>query len=234
MAGLFISLICLNWKRSNPTLLLLRISVAYARSARQIWQKRSVSWSSHPQVISLAPHTIEQVFQDVETVGKVIGRDSEARILVNELRDRVKKVESAVEFDRPPRVLCLEWLTPLFQGGHWIPEMVAIAGGDAVLATPGEQSICISWNKYRKPIPKSLLSCRAVSTWKRRSHSMRMSIFPKTGCEYLPSAMDRSTQWTVRLIFASGTEACHWHRDLQAILKGHCFDELPLGSVAKL
>ena len=52
-----------------------------------------------------------------------------------------------------PRVLCLEWLDPPFQGGHWIPEMVTIAGGIPLLATPGEKSRRITWDEILASTP---------------------------------------------------------------------------------
>src|ERR1700691_5720697 len=109
---------------------------------------------SRPQVVSLTPHTFEQVLQSIETVGGAIGRQSEARDLIDGLRRRIERVRCNVRQVKPPRVLCLEWLSPLFQGGHWIPEMVAIAGGDALLATPGERSTCISWEQVLASDPE--------------------------------------------------------------------------------
>jgi iron complex transport system substrate-binding protein len=190
---------------------------------------------SHPHVISLAPHTIEQVFQDIEIVGNAIGRDSEARILVNQLRSRVENVESNVGFGKSPRVLCLEWLSPLFQGGHWIPEMVAIAGGDAVLATPGEKSICISWEQILEADPEVIVimpcgfhleetiaqygSVDFPKDWMRVSAVRNERVYAVDGTAYFSRPGPR---------LVTGIEI------LQAILKGDDFDELPSGSVAKL
>jgi iron complex transport system substrate-binding protein len=112
---------------------------------------------SRPHIISLSPHTLEQVLQDIETVGAAIGRQSEARTLVDGLRRRVDRVRSNVRREKPLRVLCLEWLSPLFQGGHWIPEMVEMAGGDPVLATPGEKSIRISWEQVLDADPEVIV-----------------------------------------------------------------------------
>ncbi|HEX3927825.1 MAG TPA: BtuF-related (seleno)protein, partial [Gemmatimonadales bacterium] len=87
---------------------------------------------SRPQVISLGASSLEGVFGEIELLGEAVGREAAARELVTMLRARVEIVRrSVLPVAKRPRVLCLEWLDPLFQGGHWIPEMVELAGGDA-------------------------------------------------------------------------------------------------------
>lgn len=103
--------------------------------------------SSPPRVLSLSPHSLADVFADIETVGEATGRSLAAKGLTDALRTRVERVraEARGRVQTKPRVLCLEWLDPLYQGGHWIPEMVELAGGEAVLATAGEKSVRLRW-----------------------------------------------------------------------------------------
>ena len=102
---------------------------------------------SQPRVLSLSGHSLGGVFADIEELGEATGRAAAARELTAALRARVEAVRTRVRcVGRAPRVLCLEWLDPLFQGGHWIPEMTMIAGGEPVLATPGEKSVRIGWD----------------------------------------------------------------------------------------
>jgi iron complex transport system substrate-binding protein len=70
------------------------------------------------------------------------------------LRARVGELAARPHGSRRPRVLCLEWLDPLFQGGHWVPEMVALAGGEAVLATAAEKSVRITWEQVAEADPE--------------------------------------------------------------------------------
>jgi len=103
---------------------------------------------SRPRVISLNASSLEDIFREIEMLGQAAGHADGARKLARELRERVELLRQSVEpTARRPRVLCLEWLDPLFQGGHWVPEMVEIAGGEAVLATPGEKSARITWEQ---------------------------------------------------------------------------------------
>jgi iron complex transport system substrate-binding protein len=114
--------------------------------------------ASAPRVLSLSPHLLEDVFADIETVGKAAGRWEAARTLNAGLRERVEAVRArAAGAARRPRVLCLEWLEPLYQGGHWIPEMVALAGGEPVLATAGEKSGRIGWEEVVAADPEIVI-----------------------------------------------------------------------------
>jgi iron complex transport system substrate-binding protein len=102
---------------------------------------------SRPRVLSLSAHTLEGVFAEIEMVGEAIGRAETAHRFTAGLRARVERVRAGVTSGPRPRVLCLEWLDPPFQGGHWIPEMVALAGGEAVLAHAGEKSVRLAWKQ---------------------------------------------------------------------------------------
>src|SRR5438552_8522630 len=93
-------------------------------------------------VVSLEPNTIADIFDNIRTVGKLTGRESEADDLVRRLSerlDRIRKKTAAIE--RRPRTLMLEWLEPPFAPGHWVPEQVGIAGGDHAFAAAGQRSV---------------------------------------------------------------------------------------------
>ena len=90
-------------------------------------------------VVTLDPHTLEEIFGTIEAVGAATDRAERAAALVDSLRERLVA-------DRPrPRVFMLEWPDPPFVAGHWVPEMVTIAGGTAVLARPGARSVATTW-----------------------------------------------------------------------------------------
>ncbi|HYO14383.1 MAG TPA: ABC transporter substrate-binding protein, partial [Thermoanaerobaculia bacterium] len=93
-----------------------------------------------PEVLSLDPRTLADVFADIRRVGQVTGRGDEAAALVRDLERRLDAVRAAVAGRPRPRVLALEWLDPPFAGGHWVPEMIEIAGGTDAVARPGAHS----------------------------------------------------------------------------------------------
>src|SRR5256884_7614562 len=89
-----------------------------------------------PQVLALTPRTIADVWNDIITVGNATGRTAEATALVANLEQKIAQVRKHQSQSRP-RVLCLEWLDPPFAAGHWVPEMVELAGGVGVLGGAG-------------------------------------------------------------------------------------------------
>jgi iron complex transport system substrate-binding protein len=98
--------------------------------------------SPRPEVLSLTPHSLADVLLDIERVGTAAGCQTKAAELVENLRRRIAKVEARTKTFR--RVVCLEWLNPLYNAGHWVPDMVKIAGGSDLLATSGEYSSRVS------------------------------------------------------------------------------------------
>jgi iron complex transport system substrate-binding protein len=86
-----------------------------------------------PAVVPLDGDSLEGIFADIARAGEALGRSDAARALVTSLRGRIARVQALVADKRPPSVVCLEWLDPLFGVGHWVPEQVALAGGRELL-----------------------------------------------------------------------------------------------------
>ncbi len=94
-----------------------------------------------PQIVSLDPHTLKGMLEDIERVGRACSAAVAARSVVDDLRDRIERVAFLTgRAHARLKVACVEWLDPLFSAGHWVPEMVDLAGGVDVLARPGEKS----------------------------------------------------------------------------------------------
>ena len=99
-----------------------------------------------PLVVPLEASSIEGMFRDMLMVGAALGRDAEAARVIGALQSRLAAVEALVAGRSRPRVACLEWLDPLFNGGHWVPEQVRIAGGEDTLGIAGARSREIGWD----------------------------------------------------------------------------------------
>ncbi|NYE35237.1 iron complex transport system substrate-binding protein [Nocardioides cavernae] len=97
------------------------------------------------EVATIDPHTLDDVLASITEVGRLTGRQSGAAGLVTSLRTRLAAVEARVSGRPRPRVLVLEWTDPPFAPGHWIPEMVARAGGEPALGVAGTRSTRITW-----------------------------------------------------------------------------------------
>ena len=112
---------------------------------------------SEPEVLSLNPTSLREVLDDTIRVGEVLGRGEETRAKVAALEERLVRVEEAVAGLPRPRVGCIEWLDPPFSAGHWVPEMVRIAGGEDLFARPGETSARLTWEEVSEAAPDVLV-----------------------------------------------------------------------------
>ncbi len=98
-------------------------------------------------VLSLDPGTLDEVIDCVDAVGQATGTVDRARHLTDGLRARVAGVARRTEGLARPRVLVLEWADPPFNAGHWVPQMVEVAGGEPVLAATGLRSRRLEWDE---------------------------------------------------------------------------------------
>lgn len=112
---------------------------------------------SCPELFSLHGQTLEGVFADLERLAAELDRVAAGASLVAHLRRRLEAVRRGVAGRRRPQVVALEWLDPPFLGGHWVPEMIAIAGGSDALAGPGEPSREAAWEEIVQADPDVLL-----------------------------------------------------------------------------
>jgi iron complex transport system substrate-binding protein len=108
-------------------------------------------------VVSLDPHSLEDVLESIRQVGRALDRRVRAEELVASLRDRLERVRRATGEARPRRLVAVEWQEPLFVGGHWIPEMVEIAGGVDVLGRPAAPSRTVEWSEVVDASPEAVV-----------------------------------------------------------------------------
>lgn len=104
-------------------------------------------------VLTVGPRTLDDVLASIVTIGERTGHADAAGALVASLADRMSAVRRVVAGRPRPRVLVLEWTDPPFAPGHWIPEMVELAGGDCVVGTAGEKSYRITWEQVEAAAP---------------------------------------------------------------------------------
>jgi iron complex transport system substrate-binding protein len=102
---------------------------------------------SGPRVLQQDPSTLGEMLEDVIRLGEAAEIPREAHELRGELEGRLATVRAAVAGASSPRVIALEWLDPPYVGGHWVPEMISIAGGEDVAGPPGLKSPEVSWGE---------------------------------------------------------------------------------------
>jgi iron complex transport system substrate-binding protein len=111
-----------------------------------------------PDVISLDPSTLGEVLADIPRLAEAAGVREAGEQLAEEAGERLEAVEQAVEGARRPRVAALEWLDPVFIGGHWVPQMIELAGGEDALGMPGEKSRTAEWSEVEGAAPEVVVS----------------------------------------------------------------------------
>jgi iron complex transport system substrate-binding protein len=109
-----------------------------------------------PQILSLNPHSLSDLLDDVLRIGVATNEHDAAAKLVRIFKERIQMVGERVPARRP-RVVCLEWFDPLYIAGHWVPEVVELAGGEDVLGRVGEPSAKIEWRSVVEAKPDALL-----------------------------------------------------------------------------
>jgi iron complex transport system substrate-binding protein len=114
------------------------------------------------RVVSLDPHTLQDVLESILTVGRATGTEDRAAEVVQDLRARIERVRRTALRLPSIRTLCLEWIDPPWVAGHWVPEMVEIAGGTNLLNEPGLPSrTCLAGRGRGQPRD-------------RRAHALRL------------------------------------------------------------
>jgi len=115
---------------------------------------------SVPQVASIEPRSVDEIIDSIGTVGRLTGSESTADTVMRSLRQRIDAIHDWIGAQpnrETPRVVCLEWLDPPMVGGHWVPEMVELAGGRDMLGKPGQPSFRVEWEQIREAEPEVII-----------------------------------------------------------------------------
>jgi iron complex transport system substrate-binding protein len=111
-----------------------------------------------PEVVWMSPHSLEEINQNLRALGQAAGRAPEAEALIAAARARLEKIAARTRnLSRRPRVFCMEWADPVYCAGHWVPEMVELAGGIDTLARKGADSVRIPWQDVLDWSPEILV-----------------------------------------------------------------------------
>ena len=111
-----------------------------------------------PEIVWLSPHSLEDIFDNIREVGRRTQKSASAESLVEKSRARLAKLKALVETSQKrPRVLCLEWTDPYYCCGHWVPEMVALAGAQDALGKKHADSVRVTWNEIVAAQPEILV-----------------------------------------------------------------------------
>lgn len=182
-------------RRARPDLIITQGLCEVCAVAKNRVVEISRVLDSGPRVISLEPGTVEEILDSVAAVGEAAGAEDSAAALIGELRERIRAVGRTLANERyRPGVFCLEWLDPPYAPGHWVPDMVEMAGGKCLLGKTGEPSFRTDWDSILESAPEYVI--------------------------LMPCGFD--VEATLERIDEVTSGVPQWHM-LPAVRKGHCY-----------
>ena len=155
-------------ERLRPDLLVTQALCDVCAVAHAEVTEAACSLPNRPRVLNLEPMSLEEVYATLQMVGEAAGVGERARKVVEGLKGRVQTVEARtarIPVGERPRVAFLEWIDPPFNGGHWNPALIAMAGGTNVLGNAGQSSRTLDWQTVRDSRPDVLfIACCGFTT----------------------------------------------------------------------
>lgn len=145
-----------NLKHANPDLIISQetceVCAAYTNQvnkAVRILQKK-------PTLFSMDPHSMDEIINSVIELGEILGKEQKAKEITNSLKKRIENIKKNI-IKKSPKVLAIEWIEPFFTAGHWVPEMIQIAGGINMISKTGEHSRRLDIDEIVKSNPEIII-----------------------------------------------------------------------------
>ena len=142
-------------ERLRPDLVVTQELCPVCAVSYEIVARSAARLRSDPAIVSLEPSSLEDVLAHMELLGKVTGRTEGARSLIDALRERIAILKRRDK--TRVRTLVLEWTDPPMSAGHWVPELVELAGGAPILAHPGANSQRLEWDAIAAADPRAVI-----------------------------------------------------------------------------
>jgi iron complex transport system substrate-binding protein len=111
-----------------------------------------------PQILWLTPRSLDEIFENLRELGEATDRQEAAARLIADGRARLDNIATVTrQAAKRPRVFCMEWFEPVYASGHWLPEMIEIAGGEDALGKRGADSVRVDWQAVVAWAPEVLI-----------------------------------------------------------------------------
>jgi iron complex transport system substrate-binding protein len=128
------------------------------------------------ELVTISPNSLDDVFSSVITIAKSFGKEEKAYQHLNELKQRIDNIIDTQRAHRlkPRRISLLEWVDPIYNCGHWIPDQIAYAGGIDMLSNPSGDSIVTQWEKIAKYNPEVIIIAPCGFTTERTLEDLKI------------------------------------------------------------
>ena len=157
-------------ERLNPDLILTQELCDVCAVSYEIVEKAVHRLEGHRRILSLEPTSLGGILETVKQVGEATGAQERAGAIVRELQERLDRIAARAQTaSSRPRVFAMEWLDPPFTAGHWVPEMIRLAGGRDELAREGRPSSQIDWSRIADYDPEIIILMPCGFTLERTS-----------------------------------------------------------------
>ena len=173
----------------SPDLILTQGLCDVCAVSMSLVEEAASTLESKPEIISLNPTSLGDVLEDAARIGEALGRGKETSEKIAALTERLTRVEEVVAGLPRPHVGCIEWLDPPFSAGHWVPEMVRLAGGEELFSGPGEPSRRLTWQDVFEAAPEVLVLMPCGFGIERTIHEAR-ALPEMPGWDGLPAVKD--------------------------------------------
>ena len=166
-------------ERLNPDLILTQELCDVCAVSYEVVKKAVHRLEGHRRILSLEPTSLGGVLETVEQVGEATGAQERAVAVVRELQDRIDRTTARAQTaSGRPRVFAMEWLDPPFTAGHWVPELIRLAGGRDELAREGRPSSQIDWSRIADYDPEIIILMPCGFTLERTSDEFARVTLP--------------------------------------------------------
>ena len=173
----------------RPSLILTQeLCVVCAIGSGSVFEMAAKVLDYAPVIVTVRPAGLEDIFQNILTIGNAAGVAERAEALVADLKQRVARVrDGLIGIERRPRVFCVDWLNPLRNTGQWMPELVELAGGSEGLAVKWGKSREVAWEEVLAYQPEYLMVMPCALAPERAGLEARQRLSLLPGWSDLPA-----------------------------------------------
>ena len=149
-----------NLKKADPDLIISQETCEVCAAHTNQINKAIQILDKKPIIHSMDPHSIKEILDSVTTLGIILEKQSKAKEITKTLKKKIQNIKK-IDNKEKPRILTIEWIDPFFSAGHWIPEMIEIAGGQNLISQPREHSRRLKFQEIvnSKPDVIIIMSC---------------------------------------------------------------------------
>lgn len=145
-----------NLKNANPDLIISQETCEVCAAYTNQVSKAVKILEKKPILHSMDPHNMQEILESVTRLGEILGCEEKSRKITDSLEKRIQNIKESAN-SKNPKVLAIEWIEPFFTAGHWVPEMIEIAGGINMISKTGEHSRRLTMDEVTKSDPDIII-----------------------------------------------------------------------------